>query len=147
MKLSPFVCVCFFFPFFFETPLKDFLFYSSIILTLWFRYLHTQRKAVCILLVNFSSKLPIKLKNSTKNPRKMHFPAIYTYTFQKFLLHCLPCGHPTEPPNQANSKETESLWKNNCRQKCLDKSLIMKNIERNKEKESNQYPQNMQTKD
>ena len=34
----------FFFFFVFETPLKDFPFYSTILLTLWFRYLQTCMK-------------------------------------------------------------------------------------------------------
>ena len=66
------------------------------------------------------------LQNSpwnSKNPRKMHFAANYRLKFQKFSLRCLPWGHPTEPLNQANSKENKPLVKNGCRQSCLDKSL------------------------
>ena len=65
----------------------------------------------------------MKLLNSKKNPRKMNFPTIYRPKLQKFSLYCLPWGHTTEPLNYANNKETESLWKYGCRQKCLDKSL------------------------
>ena len=35
-----------------------------------------------------------------------------------------PWGYPGEPLNYANSKETEPLGENSCRQKCLDKSLF-----------------------
>ena len=40
--------VFFFFFFVFETPLKDFPFYSPIPLTLWFRYLQTRIKETCM---------------------------------------------------------------------------------------------------
>ena len=69
-------CVCmyvFFFVFVFKKPLKYFPFYSPILLTLWFWYLKThiqenKNKVVCTaLLLNLSSKLPIKLQNSKKN--------------------------------------------------------------------------------
>ena len=60
MKLNLFMC--FFFFLFLKNPWKDFPFYSSILLTLWFRYLQTSiRKVVCIFLASFSSKLLIKL--------------------------------------------------------------------------------------
>ena len=36
--------------FVFETPLKDFSFYSSILLTLWFRYLQTHIEESCMYL-------------------------------------------------------------------------------------------------
>ena len=53
----------------------------------------------------------------------MHFPAISRLKFQRFSLQCQPRGHPTESLNQAFSKETESLGKYRCRQKCFDKQL------------------------
>ena len=53
----------------------------------------------------------------------MHFLAVCRPKFQTFSLRCLPWGHPTEPLSYANSKETESLGENGCRQRCVDKSL------------------------
>ena len=72
-------------------------------------------KESCILLINFSSKLPMKLKNSEKNPRKMHFAAIFRPKFQNFFFRCLPWGNNLDPLNYAHSKETESLGKYGCR--------------------------------
>ena len=67
-----------YFFFVFETPLKDFPFYYSILIILFDldTYKHGKRKVVHIFLVNFSSKLPMKLKNSKKNQRKINFSAI-----------------------------------------------------------------------
>ena len=48
--------------FVFETPMKDFRFDSSIILTLWFRYLQTDIKESCIYL---SSQLFFKTLHET----------------------------------------------------------------------------------
>ena len=48
MKLNPFMC--FFFFFVFETFLKDFLFYSPIILTLWFDTYNFPLKENCMYL-------------------------------------------------------------------------------------------------
>ena len=116
--------MCFFFFFGFETPFKDFLFYSLILLTLWFRYLQTRIMESCIYL---SSQLffetTLKTLKFQEKPRKIHFPTISKPKIQKFFLQYIPWCHPTEPLNFANSKETESLGKNDCRQKCLDKSL------------------------
>ena len=56
-----------------ETTLKDFPFYSAILLTLWFRYLET-----CIKEMYLSSQLP----------------AVCRPKFQKLSLKCLPWGHP-----------------------------------------------------
>ena len=54
---------------------------------------------------------------------EMHFPAIRIPEFQKFFFWCSPLGYLTETMNYANSKETESLGENGCRQNCLDKIL------------------------
>ena len=51
----------------------------------------------------------------------MHFPA--TSKFQSSSLQCLPWGHPMEPLNKANRKESEPLGKNGYKHKCLDRSL------------------------
>ena len=53
----------FFFFFIFETPLKDFSFYSLILLTLWFRYLQTHIKDSYIYL---SSQFFFKTPNRTR---------------------------------------------------------------------------------
>ena len=53
----------------------------------------------------------------------MHFLAICRPKFQTCSLWCLPWGHPTKAMSSANTKETESVEENGCRQKCLDKSL------------------------
>ena len=42
---------------------------------------------------------------------------------KKFFLWCLLWGHSIGLLNYANSTETESLGKNGCRQKCLDRRL------------------------
>ena len=48
--------------------------------------------------------------------KEMHFPAIWRPMFQKLSPWC--------PDDSANSKENQSLGKNSCREKCLDKSLL-----------------------
>ena len=50
----------------------------------------------------------------------MPFPAIWRPKFQK--------GFPQCPTDSTNSKETQSLGKNGCREKCLDKSLPWEDI-------------------
>ena len=65
MKLNFFVT--FFFFFVFETPLKDFLFYSPIVLTLWFRYLKTLTWESCMYL---SSQLFFKTPHETPKLKK-----------------------------------------------------------------------------
>ena len=47
----------------------------------------------------------------------MHFPAIWGFIFQKFFHRCLTVS--------GNNKETQSLGKNGCREKCFDKSLLI----------------------
>ena len=78
MKLSIYLNIssCVFFVFFvFETPLKDFLFYSPIIFTLWFRYLQTQIKESCMYL---SHQLFFKTPYETlKIPRKIQEKCIF----------------------------------------------------------------------
>ena len=89
MKINLFTVFFFVFSFFcfvFETPLKDFPFYSPILLTLWFRYLQTHIKENCTHLPSqlFFRTLPETL-NFQKNPRKMHFSAIYRHlNFKNF---------------------------------------------------------------
>ena len=86
--------------FVFEISLKDFPFYSSIILSLWFRFLQTRLKESCMYL---SSQLFFKTPHDTlkfqENPSKVHFPAICIPNLQKFSLLCLPWGHLIEPLN------------------------------------------------
>ena len=55
---------------------------------------------------------------------EVNFSAIWRPKLQKFPLRCPPWQHLMKIFNQVNSKETESLAKNRCRQKCLHKSLI-----------------------
>ena len=77
------------------------------------------------LLVNFSSKLPIKLLI----PRKIAAATDKRYTnyasaIKKVSKIHLRTGHLNlKIVNQTISKETESLWENGCRQKCWDESL------------------------
>ena len=49
-----------------------------------------------------------------------NFPAIWRRKFQNFSSQC--------PTDSANSKGTQSLGKNGCREKILDKSLICETI-------------------
>ena len=104
-----------------------FVYTSVILLSLSFRYLQTHMKKSCMYL---SSQLFCKtshktLSNFKKNPRKLHFSRIAYLNFKNIFFQCLPCGHSTETLNLASSKETESLGKNNSRQKYLDKSLCI----------------------
>ena len=92
-----------------------------------FIYKRAWRKVVWISQVNFSAKLPIKLYQiSQEKSKKTPFFRNCIPKFQKyFFFQCLLCGHSTETLNLASSKETESLCKNNSRQKCLHKSLCI----------------------
>ena len=77
MKLYLFMC--FFFFFVFGKPLKDFPFYSPILVTLWFRYLQTRiKESLRIFLVNFFFKIP----------RQMHITEICWHKFHKFSVRC-----------------------------------------------------------
>ena len=128
MELNLFM-YCFFFDclFVFETALKDFPFYSLILLTLWFRCFQKRVKESMYLVSFWSIFLQNSLKDSKippKNLIKIHFPAICRAKFQKFCLQCQPWGH-HQPLNWANSKETVSLEKNACRQKGLYKNCFI----------------------
>ena len=74
-------------------------------------------KAVCIFLVNFSSKLPHEtLLRFQEKSRKIHFPATCRPKFQKKKLVPLMSKHGTPHGTiQLNSQETESLGKYGCR--------------------------------
>ena len=89
------ICSCIFFFFFLlGKPLKDFPFYSPILLILWFRYLQTCLNRSCMPL---SSQL---FKTSSKiSKKKMHFTVIYRHKFPKFSFWCPPWGHPMKPLN------------------------------------------------
>ena len=54
---------------------------------------------------------------------EINFPAIWRPKIQKISLRCPPSERFMEIAIYANSKETQSLAKNSCRQNCLDKSL------------------------
>ena len=54
---------------------------------------------------------------------EINFPAIWRPKIQKISLRFPPWKHFMEIVIYANSKETKSLAKNSCRQKCLDKNL------------------------
>ena len=56
---------------------------------------------------------------------EINFLAIWRSKIQKSSLSCPPWEHFMEMVIQANNKETHSLAKNSCRQKCLDKSLAI----------------------
>ena len=91
MKLNLFMCFLFFIIIFFlflflKHPWKVFhsihLFFELFSLD---TYKHARRVA-CIFLVNFFSKLPMKLQNSKKNPRKNAFSSnLETWISQLFL--------------------------------------------------------------
>ena len=106
----------------FETHLKDFPFYSPIILTLWFRYLQTRTKKSCMYL---SSQLFFKTSHETlnpkKNPRKMHFPVISIPKFKKFYLGVYLGPTPRSHWTKQRVKKL-NLWGN----KAVDKSAWIK---------------------
>ena len=97
----------FFFVFVFETPLKDFLFFSPILVTLWFRCLQIHIKESCMYLStqNFS-QTPHTFPNSKKNQGKKAFPSN--------LFPLLSTMGRTQGSTEL-SKESESLGKNRCR--------------------------------
>ena len=112
---------------FFEKPLKDFPLGSPILYTLQFRHLQTSIKESCVYISSqIFFKVPHKtLKLQNKIQKKLHFQAIWRPNFQNLSIWCPPWGHPKQPLNYVRSKETESLGKNGCRQKYLDKSLLL----------------------
>ena len=57
----------------------------------------------------------------SKSVSEMPFPAIWRPKFQKNSPWC--------PTDSTKSKETQSLGKNSCREKCLDKSLLTLSLE------------------
>ena len=115
MKLNHFMCV--FFCFFFQNPLKDFPFHF-ILFTLRFRYLQTLIKESCVYISSqiFCKTLQKTLKFQEKSKKNTFSSSLETKMSKVF--HSVV--------NSANSKETESLGENGCRQKCLDKSLLNK---------------------
>ena len=120
MKLN--LCMFFFF-FVFETILKNYPFVSPILPTLCFRYLQTCIKESCRYLSSQRFfKIPHKLRNSKKNPRKIHFSLICRPKLQIF-----PSVFTIGLPHEANELSKQSRnWmfvENGCRQKCLDKNL------------------------
>ena len=62
VKKLNFIHLFFFFFFVLEIPLRDFPFYSSVLLTLWFRYLQTRIKESCMYL---SSQIFYKTPHET----------------------------------------------------------------------------------
>ena len=83
VKLNPFM----YFFFVFETPMKDFRFDSSIILTLWFWYLQTDIKESCIYL---SSQLFFKTLHKTLKLQEESKKNAFASDLQTFSLWCLP---------------------------------------------------------
>ena len=97
-KISIFPCVLFFL--FLKHPLK--ISHSVLLFFVLFGLdtIQTCIKESCMYLSGqLFFKLSIKLPNSKKTSRKMHFPAICRPKFKSFPLRCLPWGHPTEPLN------------------------------------------------
>ena len=85
-SISLFVFCFFIIIFVFEMPLKDFPFYSPILLTLWFRYLQTCIKEKCMYL---SSQLFFKTSHKTlkfqeKSPQKCIFQQSTDLNFKIF---------------------------------------------------------------
>ena len=101
----------FFFPFFvFETPLKDFPFYSPF-LTHWFRYLQTCITESCIYLSNqLYFKTPHETLKFQEKSKKNAF-------FQRST------GFKNVPSVSSMGPHHRSFGKCSCRQKCLDKIL------------------------
>ena len=97
---TQFLHVFFFFFFVFEAPVKDFPFYSPILLTFWFRYLQTPRKESSMYL---SSQLlfrpPHKTLKSQEKSKKDAFSSNLQTYISKFSLWCLSAGNHTEPLN------------------------------------------------
>ena len=61
----------------------------------------------------------------TMRVSEINFPSICRPKTQGISLWCPPWEHFMEIVIKANSKKTQSLAKNSCRQKCLDKSLAI----------------------
>ena len=98
MKLNLFIFFFFFF-FVLETSLKDFPFYSPILLTLWFTYIQTRIKESYM---HLSGQLYFKTPSRTKIPRKFQEKCIFQQSvgdpnFKKFSIWYVPWGHPIEP--------------------------------------------------
>ena len=62
---------------------------------------------------------------------------IFTGIYQQWTMYALKPKSVLEIHFRANSKKTQSLGKNGCRQKCLDKSLEANLKEVSKEFEAN----------
>ena len=111
--------------------MQDFPFHSPIFLTLCYSFLLfvTCIKEGCKYVSGkrFFTTLNKTLKfKKKKNPRTMHFTAVYRLKFEKTFLRSPPWGQPMEPLNWVNSKETEPLEENGSRERYLDKSLNIK---------------------
>ena len=74
---------------------------------------HKRNLYVCI-----NSKIPRKIRE------KSIFQQSADLNIKYFPFSVYHGATPTEPLSYANTKETKSLGKNGCRQKCLDKSLL-----------------------
>ena len=61
------------------------------------------------LLVNFSSKLLIKLENSKENPRQMHFIVICHFIDLKFSFKCPPHDHGATPQSSWTEQTGKKL--------------------------------------
>ena len=118
-KLNLFMCFCSFL--FLKHPWK--IFHSILLFFLLFG-LNTGKRCIKESYICLSShlffKTPYRTLKFQEKSKKMHFPAIWRPKFNNF-----PFGvyNGAIPWSQASSKETESLEKNGCRQKCLDKYL------------------------
>ena len=103
MKHNLFMCFCLFTCLFSKNSWKIFHFIHLFFLPFGlYKSAFGLEKCIkenCMYLVNSSSKFLIKLQNSKKNARKMHFTAICWPKFQKFSLWCPLWGHFMEPLN------------------------------------------------
>ena len=90
----------FFFFFVFETPLKDFPFYSYILVILLFGYLQIHIKESCMYISSqFFFKTPHETLKFQEKFQKNQFFAICRPKFQNFFLQCLSWSNHMEPLN------------------------------------------------
>ena len=119
MKLSLFIEVFSFFVF--KTTLKDFPFYSSILFTLWFRYLPSHIKESCIYL---SSQLFLKTPNY-EIPRKVKEKCISKQPAdQNFKNFPFSVYHGATPWSHWTMQRVKKL--NLCGKTTVDKSTWIK---------------------
>ena len=107
----------FFFVFVFETPLKDFLFFSPILVTLWFGCLQTHIKESCMYLyTQIFSQTPHETLKFQEKPRKK------SISQQSFPFAVYHGPHPRSCWTKQTVKKL-NIWVKTDVDKSLDKSL------------------------